>query len=80
MARKSKKSVEKGYLCRCNNCYTILNDMNEKENAKLFPLKGTELNMTKGSEGEWVCPLCGVDDYLVDMENVVDIDPFYRKK
>lgn len=74
----NNKTVEVGYLCRCNNCYSILNDMNERGDADLFPLKGTELDMVKGADGEWVCPLCGVDDYLVDMDDIIDLDPFYQ--
>jgi hypothetical protein len=41
--------------------------MNPTNKSTMKPLKGSELEMVKGEEGEWVCPLCMVDDYLTDM-------------
>jgi hypothetical protein len=62
-------------LCKCNKCGSVLIDQNPQIGAKEYELKGNEHEMQyiKGltENGEtnyyWVCPICLVDDYLVDL-------------
>jgi len=53
-------------LCKCNNCESILIDMNPKDDTE-YQITGNELEM-KWDEKEfaWVCPLCMTDAYLTD--------------
>jgi hypothetical protein len=61
------------YLCKCNNCDSILIDRNPQVNA--IPLKtpenaiemvmiGSPLEMN--SNLFWACPICLTDEYLND--------------
>ena len=54
-------------LCKCNMCDSILIDQNPQVGAKEYKLKGTEIEMQYISDDEWVCPICEVDDYLIDL-------------
>lgn len=61
-------------LCKCNNCDSVLIDQNPQIGAKEYELKGIELEMQwidelveNNDDPHWVCPICKVDDYLVDL-------------
>ena len=57
-------------FCKCNNCDTVLFDMNPQVDAKEysdedFPdAKSMEWNQ---SEFAYVCPVCDTDGYLTDL-------------
>lgn len=58
------------YLCKCNNCDTILIDRNPQFDAPELPLQGNEEQMEwlEDEDGQfWGCPHCKTDDYLVDL-------------
>ncbi len=63
------------YLCKCNNCDEIWEDMNPSDNS--FEIDSDELDeiplpleLFEDDEGYfYACPLCGTDDYLADIKN-----------
>lgn len=63
------------YLCKCNNCDEIWEDLNPSGNS--FEVDPDELDeiplpleLFEDDDGEfWGCPLCGTDDYLADINN-----------
>ena len=65
----------KANLCKCNNCDSILINMNSQINAKKYKLNGNELDMQwtggmieyKNNIPKWVCPTCMTDDHLIDL-------------
>lgn len=62
--------INSDYLCKCNNCDTILVDRNPQENAFKLPLQGNEEEMEciKDEDGVfWGCPHCKTDGYLMDL-------------
>lgn len=58
------------YLCKCNNCDSIMFDENPQVNAKKRKVTGVEIGMEylfdEGGERYWGCPICETDDYLTD--------------
>lgn len=59
------------YLCKCNNCETIMFDENPQTDAVKKELTGKEEHMVQVEEnGEyfWACPVCRTDDYLIDLK------------
>ena len=64
----------KDYLCKCNNCDSILIDMNPQIDAteKEVPKDAKYMDYLWDKEGEmyyWACPECETDDYLTDNIN-----------
>jgi len=65
--------MEKFYLCKCNNCGSVLIDHNPQVNAQMVeadPSKHDELimdNNIKGMDGDWICPNCKTDSFLADL-------------
>ena len=60
----------KANLCKCNNCDSVLIDDNPQTNAILHTLKGDEMTMVEVIDENgvgFVCPICLVDDYLIDL-------------
>lgn len=65
-------SVNGVCLCRCNNCGLILIDENPQVDAPKYYLKGTEERMKQVEDENgiyYVCPHCGTDECLVDLNN-----------
>jgi len=62
--------METDYLCKCNNCETVMIDENPQTNAEKHPLTGKEVEMEyfyeKGDRC-WGCPVCKTDAYLKDL-------------
>lgn len=61
---------ERGYLCKCNNCDTIMRDENPQEGARKYSLSGAEVSMERLEDKDgafWGCPKCLTDDYLKDL-------------
>jgi hypothetical protein len=61
---------ERDYLCKCNNCDTIMRDENPQVGAKKYLLSGNEALMGRLDDGDvvfWGCPKCLTDDYLKDL-------------
>ena len=60
----------KEYLCKCNNCGSIMFDENPQVDAVKQEVTGVEIGMEylHGDDGEryWGCPICETDDYLSD--------------
>lgn len=55
-------------LCRCNNCYSILVDENPQIGAIEYLIEDSlVLYMDKDADGFWICPVCGTDEYLIDL-------------
>ena len=64
------ETKEKAFLCKCNNCDSILIDMNPQVGAVQCELTGDELEMQFCQEDEggyWGCPVCMTDAYLIDL-------------
>ena len=60
----------KATLCKCNNCDSVLIDDNPQTNAIFHTLKGGEMTMLEITDENgfgFVCPICLVDDYLIDL-------------
>lgn len=61
----------KANLCKCNNCGTVMIDQNPQFGAVEHELTGNEVEMqyleVEHRERIWVCPVCMVDDYLIDL-------------
>lgn len=63
------------YLCRCNNCDEIWEDINPSEDS--FDFDPDELDETyfplelfEDEDGKfWGCPICETDAYLIDFKN-----------
>lgn len=63
------------YLCKCNNCGTILIDENPQVNAPKFELTGNEESMEQVTEADEVfmaCPKCKTDAFLIDLQDVTE--------
>ena len=61
---------ERDYLCKCNNCDTIMRDENPQNGAKKHLLSGIEESMEQLEDEDgvfWGCPKCLTDDYLKDL-------------
>ena len=61
----------KDYLCKCNNCDSVLIDMNPQTDAvkKALPKGAKYMNYIWDKEDEmffWACPECDTDEYLTD--------------
>ena len=61
------------FLCVCNNCMSLLLDENPLEKATKFDIKSLPedvkaLTMGKDEDGYSVCPICGTDEFLMDIE------------
>ena len=63
----------KEYLCKCNNCDSILIDRNPQVNATKFEVPDNALEMAMISSTLeidanlfWACPICLTDEYLND--------------
>lgn len=59
------------FLCKCNNCNSVLIDKNPKDDAVEQELSGEELEMVlihdkHEYENFWACPICKNDYYLTD--------------
>lgn len=63
------------YLCKCNNCDEIWEDMNPSCNSfEIDPDKLNEIPLPLElfeDDGDhfWGCPICETDDYLSDINN-----------
>lgn len=56
------------HLCICNNCMTILFDENPQVDAKKYKFENIVVEMMdKDEDGAWACPICGTDNYLIDL-------------
>jgi uncharacterized C2H2 Zn-finger protein len=57
------------YLCKCNNCDTILIDENPQVGAvkQLVPAGAESMEQNTDGETYWCCPKCRTDAYLIDM-------------
>ena len=59
------------YLCKCNNCDTIMFDENPQINAIKLPIPIGTVNMIMCDndidETHLGCPNCNTDDYLMDL-------------
>ena len=61
----------KDYLCKCNNCDSILLDQNPQTEAIKHELgKYPTIKHMRYIQGEensfWACPICKTDEYLTD--------------
>jgi phage-related protein len=77
------EEIFKSNLCKCNNCELILVDKNPQINAKeqaVFKDKNNQwVNLEnievadmeyledKNGDNFWACPVCEVDDFLIDI-------------
>ena len=67
---------EKDYLCKCNNCDTILLDQNPQINQPLVEVPKVTLGMVQlEDEGGffWACPKCSTDSFLKDVLSEDDL-------
>ena len=58
------------FLCKCNNCDSILIDHNPQTGAKMFPVPNNVLYqvlLKDEFESFWGCPECKTDEYLTDL-------------
>ena len=59
--------MSKHYLCKCNNCETIMFDENPATESNLVDIENIDgIENMHYHHDHWVCPKCGTDDYLVD--------------
>lgn len=61
----------KDYLCKCNNCNSILLDQNPqtgavKQELSRFPTIKHMKYVKNGEDSFWACPICQTDEYLTD--------------
>jgi hypothetical protein len=59
-------SKDQVFLCKCNNCESILIDTNPQADAQLHSLKGGELKTLVLIKDMQACPVCLTDAYLTD--------------
>lgn len=57
-------------FCKCNNCETVLFDMNPQVDAKEYghsEFSGANGMIWSKEEFAYVCPNCNTDEYLQDL-------------
>jgi len=57
---------DKVFLCKCNNCESLLIDTNPQNGAQLHSLNEKELKTLILIKDMQACPLCLTDAYLTD--------------
>ena len=60
------------FLCVCDNCMSLLYDENPADEATKFDMKSVPegmvvLSMDRHEDGYPVCPICGTDEFLMDI-------------
>lgn len=58
------------YLCKCNNCEVIYEDMNPQVNAtkhEVLTVIEPLIQIEENEEVFWGCPTCKTDSYLTDL-------------
>lgn len=84
------KYTEPIYLCRCNNCMTILHDYNISFFAPTYIVTDDKVeemyhygdcieDTDEDMKGAWVCPICNTDDYLTDYHELPEEEQIYKK-
>jgi hypothetical protein len=74
--------MENLYLCKCNNCDTILLDQNSQISAEKHLVDHTKIDdmqyikdeNSQDQEYFWGCPICMTDSYLTDTITKEDLD------
>ena len=65
--------MSKHYVCKCNNCETVMFDENPSTNLVDIDLIDEPIeNMETTDNGVWGCPNCRTDEYLTDYIPTVD--------
>ena len=57
------------YLCKCNNCETVMVDENPQVNARKHNTYNVDVKAMLFDSNNlcWVCPVCNTDDFLIDL-------------
>lgn len=71
--------MSKIHLCKCNNCYSILEDTNPQVNAPLYNTGTLEPESLIMIEDMKACPFCKTDAFLNDdVEDVIAGTGIYK--
>ena len=66
------------YICKCNNCDSLLIDNNPQVDAKQYDVDSLGLDELVSIEDMRACPNCKTDDYLTDLDNLGTAKELYK--
>ena len=66
------------YICKCNNCDSLLIDNNPQVGAKQYDVDSLSLNELISIEDMRACPNCKTDEYLTDSDKLGTARELYK--